>query len=601
MKSFRDYGIDLPDVFQGDRKVKCPQCSHTRKKPNDPCLSVNGQTGTWNCHNCGWKGHRDDRLDFERQPMRKTYSRPAPLPPEEACKISANILAWFKTRGISKQTLTRAKIFSTRRYFGGRGRDAECMAFPFYRDGELINIKYRDGKKNITQEKDPEPCLWNYDACKDAKTIYITEGEIDTLTCMEAQRLTAVSVDKGAPNAKDADASKKLECVTNAKELLDNAETVVLVTDKDEPGLRLEKELIEIIGAAKCKLVSYPEGCKDINDVLVKCGLKAVVDVLEKAQPAPVPGLRSFSEFKTDLDGYYRKGKPKGLTTGFPELDENFTLQPGSVNIFTGVPQSGKTEFVHHLSVNAWRLHGWKAFIYSPEMFPVENIACNFAEKLMGKPFFGSGETRLTWEEKETAFKEIDDFLKPYVPDEDKTPSLEDLLLAAKVAIARFGVKVIIIDPYNELEHTRPPHLTETEYISAFMSRLRKFARQTKTWVALVAHPTKLKKDPKSGKYPVATLYDIAGSANFFNKTDNGLSLYREAKKNCNRVQVHIQKVKSKHIGRAGTQVDLEWERSTGRFSEIKPAEEAPDLPETPRDITEGRRYSDEDDPQKLF
>lgn len=594
MKSFRDYGIDLPDIFPGDRKVVCPKCSYTRKKPNDPCLSVNGQTGVWHCHNCGWNGHRDDKLDFERQPAQKVYRRPTPPPSAEASKISMEIIAYFKTRGITRRTLELGKVYSTKHYFAGRGVEATCMAFPFYRDGELVNVKYRDGKKNISQEKDPEPCLWNYDACKDAKTIYITEGEIDALTLMEANYLTAVSVDKGAPNAKDADASKKLECVSNAKELLESVETVVLVTDKDEPGLRLERELIELIGAAKCKLVKYPEGCKDINDVLMKCGLTEVGKVIAAAEPAPVPGLRSFSEFKADIDGFYRKGKPKGLTTGFPELDENFTLQPGSINIFTGVPQSGKTEFVHQLITNAWKLHGWKSFIYSPEMFPVENIASNFAEKLTGKSFFGPAETRMTWEEKESALREIDNFLKPYVPDADKTPSLDDLLLAVMVAKARFNIQGAIFDPYNELEHTRPRELTETEYISLFMSKLRKFARQTKIWIALVAHPTKLKKDPKTNKLPIATLYDIAGSANFFNKTDNGISLFREAKTGSNRVQVYIQKIKNKHIGRAGTMVELEWDRQTGRFSEPQPEEAKQGHQRTwDKEIPEGFEFND--------
>ena len=240
MSHFSDYGIDLPDHFPGDRKTLCPQCSATRKKSHDPCLSVNGETGMWHCHNCGWSGKLSDG-DAPAVPPRRTYRRPdAKLVGSE---IDPLVINYFATRGIGANALVKARVCSAWHFLPGTGEETLCIAFPYYRNGELLNIKYRDARKNMAQEKDPEPCLWNIDACKNADTIYITEGEIDALTLIECGFSTAVSVDKGAPQPNDSDATKKLECVTNCLEILENAETVVLVTDKDEPGLRLEKEL----------------------------------------------------------------------------------------------------------------------------------------------------------------------------------------------------------------------------------------------------------------------------------------------------------------------------------------------------------------------
>ena len=99
MKSFRDYGIDLPDFFAGDRKTLCPKCSATRKKKNDPCLSVNGESGMWHCHNCGWSGCRDSRTELDRV-IEKIYRKPEPRPEEELQNIDKNVLAYFKKRGI---------------------------------------------------------------------------------------------------------------------------------------------------------------------------------------------------------------------------------------------------------------------------------------------------------------------------------------------------------------------------------------------------------------------------------------------------------------------------------------------------------------------
>lgn len=566
MKSFQDYGIDLPDYFAGDRKTLCPQCSATRKKKNDPCLSVNGETGMWHCHNCGWSGCRDSRTELDRT-IEKIYRKPEPRQPEELLNIDKNVLAYFRKRGISASTLKETKVFSCWHYLPGTREETLSMAFPYYKNGELVNVKYRDANKNMAQEKDPEPCLWNLDAIKEAQTVYITEGEIDALTLVECGFKTAVSVDKGAPQPDDEHVDKKLECVTRHIETLKGAEWVVICSDKDEPGQRLEKELLRLLGPSKCKICLYPDGCKDINEVLTKCGRKAVVDAVLGAKPAPVPGLRKMAEFREEIMSYWRKGQPRGLTTGYPELDEKFTFQLGSVNVFTGVPQSGKSEFLHQLVINAIKLHGWKAAVFSPEMLPVELLFSNFAEKLLGKPFFGASESRISYQEMQDAIEQISADIQVILPDADKTPTLPELLTSAQVCVDRYGCKMFVLDPYNEIEHTRDQWMTETEYVSWFMARLRKFARQNKVWVGLVAHPTKLRKDEKSKKYPVATLYDISGSANFANKTDNGISLWRDTTKKDNIVHVHILKIKNKHIGKANSMVAFEWDRSTGRFS----------------------------------
>jgi len=572
MKNFSDFGIDLPDKFSGDRKAECPQCSHTRKNKHEKCLSVNGDSGIWHCHHCGWNGSLDDHS--QPVPERKVYRRPAadtiPAQPD----ISPEVAGWFHKRGISVNTLRSAKVYSCVHYLPGVQDDTICMAFPYFRGGELVNVKYRDARKNMSQEKDPEPCLWNFDGIAGADVVYITEGEIDALTLIECDYLTAVSVDKGAPNEKDKSADGKLECVVNCLDALVNASRVILVTDKDAPGLRLETELLSRIGPEKCYLTRYPSDCKDINDVLMKHGPEAVRECIETARPAPVPGLRDFAEYKADIMRLYTRGNPRGLSTGWPEFDQTFTLQPGSLNIVTGIPMSGKSEWVHALMINAIKLHSWKIGLFSPEMLPVENLFQNFAEKIIGKPFFGKKEIRMTEEELERALAFASENIKPLIPEEDKTASLEDIITAARVCVARYGIKALVIDPYNELEHTRPAWMSETEYISLFLGRLRTFARMHEVWVCVVAHPTKLKKDDRKDEYPVPSLYDISGSANWRNKADNGLSLWRAFKdKNAgNTVEVHVQKVKRKGIGRLGKQV-FAWDFATGTYTAVAESE----------------------------
>ena len=132
MKTFRDFGIDLPTGFSGDRKVTCPKCSHLRKKPHEPCLSVNGDKGTWNCHNCGWTGSLHEKGDFPARQETKVYRRPAPESVTD--DLSNIIVTYFASRGIGLSTLVKARVYSTVHYLAGTGKPTLCMAFPYYRN-----------------------------------------------------------------------------------------------------------------------------------------------------------------------------------------------------------------------------------------------------------------------------------------------------------------------------------------------------------------------------------------------------------------------------------------------------------------------------------
>ena len=579
-KTYRDFGIDVPAFFHGEIAAICPKCSSDRKKAKNKCLSVNGDKRTWHCNHCGWSGGLPEERIMPAPERR--FRRPTPPPKTEVETIDRRIVAYFQGRGISSATLEKAKVYSTVHYLPGTGAETLCMAFPYYRDGVLVNVKYRDAKKNMSQEKDPEPCLWNVDAVKASEVVYITEGEIDALTLIECGFAAAVSVDKGAPSPADQTCDKKLECVTNCLDLLDG-KSIVLVTDKDAPGIRLEQELIARLGANRCRLAAYPDGCKDINDVMVKVGRGAVITAVTTAAPVPIPGLYSVSSAMDAVTEYWRKGKPKKLSTGWPELDAVFGIQPGSVNVITGIPTAGKSEFLHQLLVNMMSIHNWTCAVFSPEMLPVEDLMANFVEKIVGKSFLGAPETRASYDEVANAMRYLDQHLKLVLPDADKTPDLDWILGVAQSCIERFGIKILSIDPYNELEHARPDGMLENDYVSAFMSKLRRFARQNKIVVLLVAHPTKLKKDTKTGKFPVPNLYDVCGSSNFANKTDNGIALWRDIDKKDNTVFVHLLKVKNKTVGVTGASVKFWWNRENGRF--------------TP--YTYEKRYSDEDVPDR--
>jgi twinkle protein len=272
----------------------------------------------------------------------------------------------------------------------------------------------------------------------------------------------------------------------------------------------------------------------------------------------------------------WHEGLPSGDKTGWPSVDRHYTVVPGQLTILTGWPGSGKSEWLDALLLNLARL-GWRFSIFSPENQPVELHIAKFLEKFHGKPF-GHGPTeRMSVDELTEGLTELEEWFSFIVPsrsaDDRTTFGVEEILKACEAHFRMQGTwrnrdvkKGLVIDPWNELEHLRPKELSETEYISQTLSRIRGWARASSVHVWIVAHPQKLRRD-EAGKLPVPKPDSISGSQHWWNKADNAITVWRPLDEPTKpEVQIHVQKVRFKHVGRPGV-IDLTYDRVTGRYS----------------------------------
>jgi twinkle protein len=152
----------------------------------------------------------------------------------------------------------------------------------------------------------------------------------------------------------------------------------------------------------------------------------------------------------------------------------------------------------------------------------------------------------------------------------DDSWSLNNLLEKAKTLVTRYGINGLVLDPWNEIEHTRTSAMSETEYISKALTQIRQFARLYNVHVWVVAHPTKLQKDNKTGDYPPPTPYDISGSSNWRNKSDNCVTVYRRtptAGHDNFLVDIFIMKVRFKEVGKVGG-VALRYDPDNSKYYE---------------------------------
>lgn len=542
--NWQKFNIDVPaGKTYGNYKTFCPQCRDQRSNKRDRSLSCDLATGMFHCHYCGFKGNATER---EMKYQRKEYVIPKAT---GTTYLSEKAVAYFASREIHLPTLTAMRITEGKEWMPQKGKEWNTIQFNYYKDGQLVNTKFRTGDKCFKLVSGAELLPYNIDAIKGTKECIITEGEFDALSFIEAGRTDVVSVPNGA-NANLTYLDDYLD------DYFEDKETIYIASDTDTKGVLLREELIRRFGAERCRVVEYGADCKDANEHLVKYGKESLLQCLANAPEPKIEGVFSVKDIEQSLDLLFQNGLQKGYTIGHDNFDALCSFETKRLCIVTGIPGSGKSEFIDEMAERLNIRYGWKAAFFSPENAPIHYHASKLIEKFTGKRF---DTTHLKWYEYQQVKEHLEDnffFIAP------ENFALDTILKKAKSLVRKKGIKMLIIDPYNRIESDQDYRIAETQHISKTLDRLTNFAQQNDVLVVLMAHPTKMPKN-KDGQVEVPTLYDISGSANFFNKADFGIVVHRDRVNDL--VDVHIQKVKFRHLGELGT-AQFKYNLNNGRY-----------------------------------
>lgn len=544
---FDDHGIHVVGTRTGNVKTQCPQCGHAglRGNPRDKSLSVNVAEGVWFCHYCGWKGFlkTGERNLFGRHLQPKVYAKPTPLP--EAV-IYAKGAAFFRERGISEASVDR---------FGVTEQDG-ALKFPYTRGGELVNVKTRYPGKRFSMEADCELIFWGLDQCEpDPDQIVIAEGELDALALDTAAVPNVLSVPNGASTG-------SLAYLESAEALIDAAHTVILAVDNDEAGQKLEVELARRIGKGKCCRVRYPEGCKDANDVLMRHGAAALRACIANAEEFPVDGAKWLDAFVESAILLRQVQAERGTSTGWRSLDEFYTVTPGELTVVTGHPGSGKSEWLDALMMNLAQYQGWTFAVYSPESGAGEEHFVRLARKYWNLPYWPGPTTPMS-------DAQIEQFgawgARKFLLLDPENPSIPTLLGMTRSFVFRHGIRGLVLDPWNRLDHSRTAGMLLTEHVRDSLGLLSDFAKRNDIHIWLMAHPKKM--EVTNGVPAVPTAYDISDSAHFFNMADNIIVVNRDKGNDDTPVEIRLQKVRRQRVGKLGMAL-LQFDRVSGRYRE---------------------------------
>jgi len=540
---------EINPTRSGENYMLCPVCSATRKKKRDKCFVWNDTKKVGHCCHCNAKFAAYESLKPVPQ---KEYFVPTW---KNITDLTDKAVKYFTGRMLSQQIIRNMRIYSDYEYMPQIGKKVEVMCFPYFVDGKLVNVKFRGPIKSFTMVKNAELVLYNYDCIKDANELIICEGEFDCLSFIEAGMKNCVSVPNGA-HAND------LPYLDNYIEQLEHISKFYIAADFDDAGLKLRNELVRRLGAERCAIVTY-DGYKDANDLLKAKGGPALRAAIENAQEVPQKGVIDIDSQYDNIYSMYQNGLPSGTSIGFDRIDEKIRWATSNLAIWTGIPSHGKSEMLDFIVAKLAVEHGWKAVYFSPENYPIELHFAKLSEKLTGKKFH---KYNLPESELNQAFDFIAEHIFWLDPYEETT--VESILLRTKYHIKKYGIKQLIIDPFNCLEHKRRRDETGSDYIGRFLDELEKFARQYNILIHLVAHPTKLEAlGGRTRIYAPPTLYDISGSANFYNKADYGITIYRNFEENT--TQFIVTKVRMKNYGETAN-IELKYNYNNGRYERME-------------------------------
>lgn len=441
-------------------------------------------------------------------------------------------------RKLDPELCAHMGLYSVRRASDGSvnpSRMGNVLAFPVIRKGEEVNTKFRAPQKVFWQRKDGQKRFYNADALDDPALadgrlpLVITEGEIDCITAVQAGFPCSVSVPDGAPPARtgagriidvpegaddiDPEHDDKFSYIHADMDALNKIKRIVIAVDNDEPGKRLAAELVRRLGRVRCFFVTYPEGCKDLNEVLVNYGIKAAWKVLHEAKPYPVSGLYTVSDLPPEPEMQH-------VTTGWGNVDEILKPYRPALMVVSGFANNGKSVWTTQVVAHLMAKYEWPVAIASFEMRAsivrrqLENCV---AQRIHADTVLNSSKAA-PWIVSQKAY-----FIAPH-PGQDEETDLDWLLERATTAVIRHGVKCLLIDPWNEIEHRRPSQESLTEYTGRALRKLKRWANDFDCLVIVVVHPTKAATNKGAEEL---TLYDVADSAHWANKADLGVIVAR--------------------------------------------------------------------------
>ena len=601
------YNITIPASprisAKGEYYIICPICIMGRepKHQKEAKLGINmhKKPHPWRCNVCGAAGYVIDEEYMANAKIKPIIDVPRSL------LLSEDIIAWFlRTRKLKFDTLDYFKIRMSQesilqiktKHESIKGTYAvrKCVNFPYFRNGMLINVKYRDNDKNFKMITGASKTMYNMDSIKDQEYVIITEGEFDTLAYYQAGLTSVVSVPNGATITKkekehfeehgvvDIQSNINLEYLDDCIDDFKDIETIYLATDCDAAGVKLREELARRLGKERCRWIPFNKYafeetdektfmCKDANDILDIHGEKALKDTIHQAIPYPVEGVHSAREYLPEMMVEFDDGRKKGQTSGYISLDAHFNWMRGWLLVINGYPQEGKSSLLFNLICLTTVLYKWKWGLYCPENYPPRNIIDTMTEILVGNTADIKFGNRMQRQEYMSAIR---DHLGEYIffLDNELGFTPEELREKKRQMVKQHGIVGFLTDPWKNLRHNYRGQ-RDDQYLGYELGEEVRFTTKYNMINIIAHHPPNPIPD-KNKQITAPTPFNLTGGAIWFQSAFQIMCVHKHDRDDWSDTiaEIHIQKVKEHKLAGHTTNMSgpvlLRFDRRTNRFYE---------------------------------
>ena len=554
MKELNGFEIEVfnqHNFKDGAKDSICPKCSADRKKKADKCVKLDWEKGFANCFHCG---ESMQLHTYKKKVENKIYIRPK----WNNTELSDGVVKWFEDRSISQFTLRLAKITEGKEWMPQTSKEENTIQFNYFLNDELINTKYRDGRKNFKLFKGAEKIFYNLDSIRTSKECIIVEGEIDVLSFIESGIYDVISV----PNGFNLQGNINLDYLDNYLDYFDNKDKIYLALDNDEAGLKGRTEFIRRLGSERCYLVDFKD-CKDANEYLTKYGKEELKVVIDKAELTPLENVKQLNDYSKELDSFWINGLPKGMLTGIKLFDDIYSAELGQYTLITGVPQSGKSEWLDTMvclyNLTTKNKVGFVSIENEPFIFHYDKLA----QKLFGRK---PTPNDIGTDKLENVKKHIND--NYFHVHFEKRYYLEEVLGKFKELSRRKGCRIFVIDPFNKVK-LKSNISNITDFTNEYHTQLDAFVKETNSHLFLVAHPNKTEgAEGSESTFKMPNAYHIKGGGEHFDMSYNILGVNRIYEQKI--VQVKTLKVKFKHLGEQQKSVFFGYNTVNGRYEDLE-------------------------------
>lgn len=428
--------------------------------------------------------------------------------------------------------------------------------------GQLRGQKLRTADKDFPTFGDCSGIIGSWLWPSKGKAVTITEGEIDMMSISQAfdNRFPVGSLPNGTGSVEKA--------ILKDYEKLCAFDVIVLAFDADEPGQKALQKACELLPVGKVKVMSYPGGKKDANEVLLdpSLGPAALVKAWYEAKTWRPDGIREGREFTKDR---MKKKQRTGYSLPFPKLNDMWMgLRDGEITTIAAGSGIGKSTIARALAYHMRMEHGLKVgniFLEEDNDTTVKAYVGLHAgvplKQLIAQPESLSDDQ---WDASLAAV--IHDNMMFY----DHFGSLESSrLLTMMRYMAASGCRFIVLDHISIVVSGLETH-DERKDIDVLMTNLASFVKETGVGVIAVVH---LKRGKNYNEGDQISLTDMRGSASIEQLSFNMLAAERDQQDEAMKAFATLRSLKCRVTGETGEADTLKWNTEKGCYEVASPFE----------------------------